>query len=629
MTVVAQGRDVAAERAAIDAHIEGQTLLGAFAQTVARLGDSDAIKWKEDGEWKTLSWREYRQAVAEVALGLIRLGLEPGQFTLILSRNRPEPMIADLATQHARGVPVFLYNTLAPEQAAYIANNCQARIAFVENRNLLRMLEAAREHMPSLRLIVLIEDDPEPQDSGWTMTWSALRAAGRAALGQAPASFEQTWQQVQPDDLAALIYTSGTTGRPKGVMISQCNVLWEAAAVASMSPPREGERSISYLPLAHATGHWLDLWSHPINGGTVHCCPDPLQLFAYAVEVRPTGLAGVPRVWEKLHAAIMSGLAAEADPARKRAVEWAFDVGRQVVRLRQQGADVPDALAAEYAQAAPIRQAILNRVGLDQCDRAATGAAPIDPDIIEFFQALGLSMIEAWGMTELTCAATGNPSDAARNGTIGVAAPGVEMRLAEDGEILVRAGCQTAGYYNDPEATAEALDADGWLHTGDLGAVDADGYYRVIGRKKELIITAGGKNIAPAAIEYLLQQHPLIGQACAVGERRPYVNALLVLDPEGAPAWARQHDIAFGSLAELAEVPAVLEEVQRAVDAANTHLARVEQVKRFKLLATEWTAQTGELTPTLKRRRSVILERYAAEIEALYAEPAAVPARPP
>jgi long-chain acyl-CoA synthetase len=352
----------------------------------------------------------------------------------------------------------------------------------------------------------------------------------------------------------------------------------------------------------------------------VHCCPDSLQLFALALEVRPTGLAGVPRVWEKLHAAIMSGLAAEPDPARKRAVEWAIDVGRQVVRLRQQGVEIPASLAAQNEQAAPIRRAILNRVGLDQCDRTATGAAPIDPDIIEFFQALGLSMIEAWGMTELTCAATGNPSDAARNGTIGVAAPGVEMRLGEDGEILVRAGCQTSGYYNDPEATAEALDVDGWLHTGDLGAVDADGYYRIIGRKKELIITAGGKNIAPAAIEYLLQQHPLIGQACAVGDRKPYVNALLVLDPEGAPAWARQRGLTFSSLEDLAHEPAVLEEVQRAVDAANSHLARVEQVKRFKLLAAEWTAQSGELTPTLKRRRGVILERYAAEIDALYAE---------
>jgi long-chain acyl-CoA synthetase len=622
-TAAPVARDVAAERAAIDARIAGKTLLDAFATTVEQLQDADALKWKQDGQWRALSWRDYRGAVAEVALGLARLGFEPGQFALVLTRNRPEAMIADYGIQHARGVPVVLYNTLAPEQVAYIANHCQARIAIVENRHFLRTLEAAREQMPHLRLVVLVDDEPLPEDDGWTMTWSALRAAGRAALDQSPDTFENTWRQVGPDDLAALVYTSGTTGRPKGVMITQANVLWEAAAVNELAPPHEGERTISYLPLAHVTGRWLDAWSPAINGGTVHCCPDPLQLLPYALEVRPTGLAGVPRVWEKLHAGIRLGIAAEADPARKRAVEWAIDVGRQVVRLVQQGLDVPPELAAQLEQAAPVRKAVLARVGLDQCRAAATGAAPIDPDIIEFFQALGLPLIEAWGMSELTCAATGNPASAPRNGTIGVAAPGVEVRLAEDGEILVRAGCQTPGYYNDPEATAEALDADGWLHTGDIATVDADGYYKIVGRKKELIITAGGKNIAPAAIEYLLQQHQLIGQACAVGDRRPYINALLVLDPDGALAWARQRGIAATSTAELAREPAVLEEVQLAVDAANTHLSRVEQVKRFALLPNEWTPVTGELTPTLKKRRSVILERYAAEIDALYATPAA------
>jgi long-subunit acyl-CoA synthetase (AMP-forming) len=631
MTVVAETRDVAAERAAIDAHIAGKTLLDAFASTVERLQDTAAIKWKQDGEWRTLTWREYRQAVAEVALGLARLGLEPGQFTLVLARNRPEPLIADLATQHARGVPVFLYNTLAPEQAAYIANHCAARIAFVENRQFLRTLEAVRDQMPNLRLVVLLDDDAAAEDTGWTITWTSLRAAGRAALDQWPDAFDQTWRQVKPDDLAALIYTSGTTGRPKGVMITQRNVLWEAAAVGQMTPPRPDERTISYLPLAHATGRWLDLWSPAVYGGTVHCCPDPTQLFGYALEVRPTGLAGVPRVWEKLHAGLMAGIGAEADPARRQAIEWAIDVGRQVVRLRQHGAEIPEGLAAQASQAAPICKALLGRVGLDRCERTATGAAPIDPDIIEFFQALGLSMIEAWGMSELTCAATGNPSDACRNGTIGVPAAGVEMRLAEDGEILVRAGCQTPGYYNDPQATAEALDADGWLHTGDLASVDDDGYYRIVGRKKELIITAGGKNIAPAAIENLLQQHPLIGQACALGDRRPYINALLVLDPERAPTWAREHEIGAASLADLATHPAVLAEVQRAVDAANTHLSRAEQVKRFMLLPNEWTALSGELTPTLKKRRAVILERYASEIESLYGEQSSLtPApRPP
>ena len=629
MTLAAPARDVAAERAAIEADIAGKTLLGAFAETAALLADSDAIKWKDSGgAWQALTWRQYREAVAEVAVGLTTLGFEPGQFAVFLSRNRPEPLIADLGVQHARGVPVVLYNTLAPDQAAYIANHCEARVAFVENRHFLRTLQVVRDQLPHLRTVILLDEEPAPEDDGWTMTFADLRAAGREALRRDPGAFDALWREVGPRDLAALVYTSGTTGRPKGVMLSQRNIMWEAAAVGRLVPPRADERSISYLPLAHVTGRWLDLWSHVVYGGTVHTCPDPLQLFQYAAEVHPTGLVGVPRVWEKLYAALQAGIAAEPDAARRQAVEQAIEVRRQVIRLAQNGLPVPPELAAASERASVVGQMVRARIGLEQCDRAATGAAPIDPGIIEFFQAVGLPMIEAWGMTELTCAATGNPSDAIRNGSIGVAAPGVEIRLADDGEILVRAGLLMEGYYKDPEATAEAVDADGWLHTGDMAAADDDGYYRIIGRKKELIITAGGKNIAPAAVEFLLEQHPIIGQSCAIGDRRAYITALLVLDPERAPAWARQQGILATSLAELAEHPAVLDEVQGAVDAANTHLARVEQVKRFRVLPTEWTALSGDLTPSLKKRRSVILERYADVIEALYAAPAAEPASP-
>ncbi|HET6319037.1 MAG TPA: AMP-dependent synthetase/ligase, partial [Chloroflexota bacterium] len=569
-----------------------------------------------------------RDAVADVALGLTALGFAPGQFAVLLSRNRPEPLIADLGVQHARGAPVVLYNTLAPDQAAYIANHCEASVAFVENRQCLRTLEVVRGDLPHLRTVILFDDSPSDDDAGWTMTFDGLRAKGREVLRRDPSAFDALWRQVGPRDLAALVYTSGTTGQPKGVMLSQRNILWEAAAANSLVAPRTAERTISYLPLAHVTGRWLDLWSHIINGGTVHCCPDPLQLFVYAMDVHPTTLVGVPRVWEKLYAALQAGITAEPDAARREGVLKAIEVRRQVIRLQQQGSSVAPELAAAAERAAAVGQLLRARVGLDQCDRAATGAAPIDPGIIEFFQAIGLQMIEAWGMTELTCAATGNPSEAIRNGTIGVAAPGVEMRLADDGEILVRAGLMMEGYYKDPEATAATIDADGWLHTGDVGEVDRDGYFRIIGRKKELIITAGGKNIAPVAIEFLLEQHPLIGQACAIGDRRPYVNALLVLDSERAPAWAREHGIASTSLVDLAREPKVLEEVQRAVDDANTHLARVEQVKRFRVLPAEWTARTGELTPTLKKRRNVILERNADVIEALYATPAAEPASP-
>jgi long-chain acyl-CoA synthetase len=610
--------DVAARRAEIDAQVDGRTLPGAFADTATRLGDAEALKWRTADGWRALTWRQYRQAVAEVSLGLRALGFGTGQFVLLWSRNRPEPHIADLAALHARGCPVSLYNTLAPEQAAYIANHCEATMAVVEDRGFLAKLEAVRDRVPSLRRVILLEGEPGPGED-WLTTWDAVRAAGRAEAERSPNAFDESWRQVTPDDLATLIYTSGTTGPPKGVMIPQRNVLWYGAANDRVLPPREeGGRLISYLPLAHATGRTVDHWLGVLDGGTVHFCPDPSKLFEFAGEVRPTVLVGVPRIWEKLHAGLTAAIAADPDAARRQAVEGAIEVRRQVVRMRQQGQEPPADMAAGAERALPVARAILARVGLEECEQAVTGAAPLDPAIIEFFQALGLSMTEGWGMTELTCAATITSMDRVRNGTVGYAYPGIEVRLADDGEVLVRGPIVMAGYYRDPERTAEAIDADGWMHTGDIGTMDADGYVKIVDRKKELIITAGGKNISPANVEHLLLQHPLIGQACAIGDRRSYVTALLVLDAEMSPVWARRHGIEAASAADLAGNPEVLAEVQRAVDAANEHLARVEQVRRFTVLPAEWTPESGELTPTLKMRRRVIVDRYGAEIEAMY-----------
>jgi len=615
-------RDVATARAEIDAEVEGRTLPGVFAATAERLGDAEALQWKDaGGAWQALTWREYRQAVAEVSLGLRTLGLGPGQFVAIWSRNRPEPLIADLAALHARACPVSLYNTLAPEQAGYIVGHCEAAIAVVEDRGFLDRLRAVRDQLPNLRRIVLLEPDPDPAagDDEWVVTWDAVRAAGRAEAERDPDAFDHEWRQVTPDDLATLMYTSGTTGPPKGVMITQRNVLWLVATGNRVIPPLgERGRGISYLPLAHATGRTVDHWLGIVNGGTCHFCPDPAQLFQYALEVRPTGFVGVPRIWEKLHAALTAAIAADPDAERRQGVERAIEARRQVVRMRQQGQEPPAELLAGAERAQPVARAILARVGLEECEQAVTGAAPIDPGIIEFFQALGLSMTEGWGMTELTCAATITSLDRVRNGTVGYAYPGIEVRVAEDGEVLVRGPIVMRGYYRDPERTAEAIDADGWMHTGDIGTMDADGYVKIVDRKKELLITAGGKNISPANIENLLLHHPLLGQACVIGDRRPFVSALLVLDAEMAPVWARRQGIEAATAAELSSHPDVLAEVQRAVDAANEHLSRAEQVRKFTLLPAEWTPLTGELTPTLKMRRRVIVERYGEDIEAMY-----------
>jgi long-chain acyl-CoA synthetase len=613
---------ILAERDAIEAEIRGGTLLTAFAETVESSGDSEAYRWQEAAEWRSMAYRELRKRVRDLTLGLSSIGFQPGEFAVIWSRNRPEANIADMAVMHARGVPVFLYNTLAPGQAAYIAGHCEATIAIVEDRDFLARLEAVRSELPHLRRVVLIDGDIRP-DEDWLIGWDSVIAAGHSEAARSPSLFENMWRQVGPEDLAALIYTSGTTGPPKGVMLTHHNVRYIAAVGnrvfrRELEEEQAGARIVSYLPMAHALGRGMDHWRPMIQGGTVAFCPDPLQVFQVVVQVRPTTFAGVPRVWEKLQSALQAGIAAQTDPDKRHAVEAAIDVGRQIVKIRQRGEAAPARLIAIAEQTTPVRMALLAKAGLDGCRLASSGGGPIDPDIIEFFQALGLPMIEGWGMTELTHAATASPPDRARNGTVGTVYPGIELRLAADGEVLVRGPLVMKGYYRDPERTAEALDSDGWLHTGDVGTLDGDGHLRIVDRKKELIITSGGKNISPANIEWLLQQHPLVGQAYAVGDRRNYITALLVLDPEVARVWARQQGIDGRNVAELAGHTKLLAEVERAVRAANQHLARVERVRRFMLLPNEWTVESGELTPTLKRQRRVIADRYAAEIERLY-----------
>ncbi len=616
------GRPVTGEREAIEAALGGTTLLTAFAETARQWAGTQAYRWRDGAGWHSLTYGELRERVRDLALGLHALGFGAGEFALIWSRNRPEPNIADLAVMHARGVPVFLYNTLVPEQAAYIGGHCEATVAIIEDRAFLAKLEQVRPQLPHLRRVILIEGEPGPGEN-WLVSWDSVLALGRSQAQRSPGLFEDTWRQVGPDDLATLVYTSGTTGPPKGVMITHHNVRYCAAAILQVLPPTEfadeaGMRGVSYLPMAHVTGRFSDHWLPMIHPVTIAFCPDGAQLFQVAAEVRPTMLTGVPRVWEKLQAGLLAGLAAEPDQARRQAVETAIEAGRQLVRCQQRGEEPPAALAAMTGQVAMAGRAVLALVGLDACRLATTGAAPIDPAVIEFFQALGLPMLEGWGMTELTNAATLSHPDHARNGTVGAACPGIELRLDDDGEVCIRGPLVMRGYYRDLARTADALDADGWLHTGDIGTLDADGMLRIVDRKKELIITSGGKNISPATVEALLQRHPLIGQACAIGDRRNYLTALLVLDGEVAPVWAREHGIPACSLAELAANPQVLAEVGRGVRAANEHLARAEQVRRFTLLPAEWTVETGELTPTLKRRRRVITDRYAGEIESLY-----------
>ena len=608
-------RDVAAEASDIDRAIAGVTLLTQFDETCRNHGDSLAHRWKENGAWRELTWSDYRNQVRNATAGLKAIGFQPGEFGLIMARNRSEHLVADLAILHARGVPVSVYNTLSADQVQYIAAHCEGSVAVLEDAGFYAKFAAVRDRLPNLRTIVLVNPEGVEPSAG-VISWAELLTIGEQADRRAPDAFDD-WRAAAHDELGTLIYTSGTTGPPKAVMLTHRNLMWMGES-SDRYLHDEGFRHLSYLPFAHIferfVGHYLSIRAH----ATVSFCPDPGQLGAYLVEVRPTVMIGVPRVWEKLHTALITGIQAEPDQQRRAGILKAIEVGKQLVQLEQTGQRPPPELLAAAGEVRPVWEAIRAKVGLDQCEWGITGAAPINVEVIEFFQSLGLKLWEGWGMSETSVGGTHNPLNRIKNGTVGKANPGVEFRLAEDGELMIRGGNVFKGYYRDPKQTAEALDREGWLHTGDVAEIDADGYIRLIDRKKELIITAGGKNISPANLEALLKEHPLIGQVAAIGDRRPYITALIVLDQEVAPRWALQAGLEGLSLAELAGHPSVREAVGEAVEGVNRRVSEVEGIKRFTILPREWTSESEELTPTLKLKRRVIFEKYQAEIEEMY-----------
>jgi long-chain acyl-CoA synthetase len=418
--------------------------------------------------------------------------------------------------------------------------------------------------------------------------------------------FEAAWQAVRPEDILTLIYTSGTTGPPKGVQLTHSNLISAVQGFDDVIAFPSDGRVVSWLPMAHiaerACSHYLPM----LLGFTTTDCPDPRQVVFYLPEVRPTWFFAVPRIFEKLKAAIEAGIEAEQDAARKQATQWALDVGLRKVRLEQAGEPVPDELRAEYAKADELVLSKMRaKLGLDAIESINVGAAPTPREVIEFFHAIGIPLAELWGMSETTGYGTCNPPDRIKIGTVGPVSPGVEIKLADDGEVLIRGPVITPGYRNQPDKTADTIDADGWLYTGDVGEFDEDGYLKIVDRKKELIINAGGKNMSPANIEAKVKaSSPLIGQVIAIGDMKPYNVALITLDPDVAPTYAEE-DVAA--------------EVERGVAAANEQMARVEQIKKYKILPGDWEPGGDELTPTMKLKRKPIHEKYAKEIEELYA----------
>jgi long-chain acyl-CoA synthetase len=598
----------------------GATVAARLAATAERWGGEPAYSDRDDGgAWQTITWEQTRQQAFELAAGLIELGLEAGDRVALMLPNRVEHVLADFAVMHAGGVPVTFYATLAPDQVRYVAADCGATVAVLDGAAELARWQPVLSELPGLKKVIVRDAAVCPAGEAY-LTWADLFERGRERLAAAPAAVADRVAGIDPDDPATVLYTSGTTGNPKGVIITHRNVLYEVATgdVTGFIEPRT--RWVSYLPLAHIAERMFTIYLPVHHAWHVHFCHNATtDLLATLGAVRPTAFFGVPRVWEKIQAGIQALLAAEQDPARRAVVDEAMATGRKYVKSCEFGNITPNDLAEEFRRAdESVLQPIRSLLGLGEATMVASAAAPLPPDVAEFFAGLGMKILDVYGMTETTGAFTTNTPDAFRLGTVGRAVPGIEVWIADDGEILTRGPLNTPGYLNLPERTAELIDGDGWLHTGDIGSLDPDGFLSVVDRKKELIITSGGENISPAAIENLLVAHPLIGQALSFGDGRPYVVALLTLDGDVAPAWARAHGIEASSLAQLAEEPAVLEAVGEAVAAANEHLARVQQVKKWRLLPVEWTAESEELTPTLKLKRRVVHAKYADVIDALY-----------
>jgi len=584
------------------------TLCEAFQATAARHADQIALRTANGSV--ELTFAEYAARVRRIAAGLAALGVRRGDTVGLLMANRPEFHLCDTAAIHLGATPFSVYGTLAPEQIAHLFSNAGNRVVITERGHLDRV-RAARGDGPEPGHVVCV-DGP----AGGAFSLHDLETMGDPAF-----DFEGAWRGVEPGDVLTLIYTSGTTGPPKGVEITHANMLAECRAVAEVLPIRPGARITSYLPSAHIADRWSSHYNQMVFGIQVTSVSDPRAVAAVLPEVRPTVWGAVPRVVEKLKAALDAAIAADPDAQRREATRAAIDLGIHRVRLEQAGEPVPDEIAAQHAVAEErVLSRLRARLGLDQAEWILIGAAPLARDVHEFLLGLGLPVAELYGMSECSCVVTACPPGEVRLGSVGRALPGVELRVAGDGELLVRGPVVMRGYRGHPEQTAEAIDAEGWMHTGDIATIDADGHVRIVDRKKELIINAAGKNMSPANIEGQLKAaSPLIGQCVVIGDARPYNVALLVLDPDAAAAHARAHGLADSSVEAVAADPEVRRLVDGAVERANGRLSRVEQIKRYALLAEEWLPGGDELTPTMKLKRKPIAAKHAATIDALYA----------
>jgi long-chain acyl-CoA synthetase len=604
-----------------------KTLIERFHDRVSQHPDRVALRHKVGGQWQDITWRDYGDVVARGGKALLAAGFEHGDKISLLSGNRPEWHFTDIAAMAVGGATAAVYSTNSPEQVAYIVDHSDSKVAFVDGPDQLQKILKMRSELPKLQKVVVFSGYEGDADPEFVTTWDEWLASGDSISAEA---YRDATAAVKPEDLGTFVYTSGTTGPPKAVMLTHANIWWTATHSEQHIPIGDAEngRALSYLPLSHIAermiSHYLQIYY-----GTQTWFAESLEtLLPDLQSCKPTYFFGVPRVWEKFYAGIQ-GKMATADPndRKTKLAKKAIGLGRQVAEAEQEAvarggtfADAKVPLGTKLQHTA-LDKVVLSKVraalGLDECQLALSAAAPLNPDLIWFFHSVGIKITEGYGQSEDNGPTSWNPPDANKIGTVGTPFPDLEVKIAEDGEILVRGGNVMPGYYKDEKATRETIDEEGWLHSGDVGELDEHRYLRITDRKKDLIITAGGKNIAPQEIENRIKFHSLISQVVVIGDRRPFLSALVTLDEEKAPLWAAEQGIE-GDIAAIAKDERTIKEIEGAINEVNKGLAKVEGVKKFRVLTRDFLQEEDEITPTMKVKRKQINEIYADAIEDMY-----------
>jgi long-subunit acyl-CoA synthetase (AMP-forming) len=585
-----------------------ETVIQAFDRAAEQFASRPALRGQAEGRTVERTWAEYHAEVLRAARAFVKLGLEPGQGVAIIGYNCIEWFVADVAAIYAGGVPAGIYTTSSAEQCQYITDHADAAIVVAEDAAQLAKFKSVRAQLPKVKAFVLMRGhDPDPEVHGWDELLALADEVPESAVRERAAA-------CTPSDCCTLIYTSGTTGQPKAVMISHRNITWLAEATIEAVDLRDGDQGVSYLPLSHIAEQMVSIHGPMYIGACITFAPSIDALGDTLREVRPHYFLGVPRVWEKIQGK-MEEAGAASPPLRRKIARWAKGVGLAGGLAEQRGAPKPQLYGLARAL---VFSKVRDKLGLDRCRIAVTSAAPIARSTLDFFLSLGIPLMEVYGMSESTGPTTVSRPDRYRTGSVGFAVPGTELKIADDGEICMRGPHIFLGYYKNEAATAETIDAEGWLHSGDIGTIDAEGFLRITDRKKELIITAGGENVAPAMIEASLKAIPAVSQAVVIGDRRKYLSALLCLDPDRLPRETSAAGSPAKTIEEAVGCDRFRAHLQAQIDGVNAGLARVQTIKRWSIIPTELTPEGGELTPTLKLKRRVIHDKYAEQIEQLY-----------